>query len=120
MAIYTFENNYEDKGLNSFKVTFIQSGRIKNTMKNLKNNNEDNFKYTILNEDVSFLIDPDIINPNSCSRVSFGCNILPEQATLFVIDKSGLNVQSKSFLRAEQESPAGLFIVNQNERRSKK
>ena len=120
MTIHTLEHNCEDKDLNSFKATFIQLGRIKNNMKNLKNNNRVNFKCAILSEGVPFIITPDIINPNSYSRVSFGCNILPEQTTLFVIDDGGLNVQSKSFLRAEQESPAGLFIFNQDERRSKK
>jgi len=120
MIIYTIKNNYKDKDLNSFKATFIQSGRIKNIMQNSKNDARVSFKYTILNEEVPFLINPDIINSTSHSRVSFGCNILPEQTTLFIIDKSGLNVQSKSFLGAEQESPAGLMIFNQNVRRSKK
>ena len=121
MTMHILENKCKDKDLNSPKAIFIQLGRtIKDTMDNSKNEGGVSFKYDILNEEVPFLINPDIINPNSHSRVSFGCNILPEQTTLFVIDKSGLDVRSRSFLGAEQESPAGLLIVNQTERRSKK
>jgi len=121
MTIYTLENNHKNKDLNSPKTISIRLGRIiKDNMTNSKNDARVSFKYTILNGEAPFLINPDIINSTSHSRVSFDCNILPEQTTLFVIDDSGLNVQLKSFLRAEQESPAGLFLVNQNERRSKK
>ena len=121
MIIHILKNNHKDEDLNSLKATSIQLGRIiKNTMNDSENNIKVSFKYSILNKGIPFLIDPDILNSNSYSRVSFGCNILPEQTALFVIDESGLGVRSKSFLGAEQESPAGLLIFNQNERRSKK
>lgn len=121
MAIHIIKNNYEDEDLNNLKSMFNQSGRIiKNIMSKSRNNIKVSFTYNILNEEFPFLIDSNVINPNSHSRVSFGCNILPEQTTFFIIDKSGLNVRSKSFLGAEQESPAGLLMFNQTERGLKK
>jgi len=112
MKIYTIKNNYTDKDLNSLKATFIYSGRImKNNMDDSKNDSSISFTCTILNDEI-FL--------DSRSRLSFGCDILPEWNTLFIKDNGGLSVESKSFLRAEQDNPAGLLIFNQAERRSKK
>jgi len=108
MIIQIIKNNHTDEDLNILKATFIQLGRIiKNNMDDSKNNINDSFTYTILDS-------------TSYSRGSFDYNILPEQITLFIKDNGELSVESKSFLGAEQVIPAGLLIVNQTERRSKK